>query len=66
MTAISNAQEQASDKEQQEQAAGSFASPKCIRRQSFGSGCCDEEPENEWLNGIGHQYHCYHTQNGNQ
>lgn len=39
------AQEQASDKEQQEQAAGSCQSCQCIRRQPFGSGCCDEEPE---------------------
>ena len=45
---------------------GPYKPDKRIRRQSFGSGSCNEEPENEWLNGISYQHHCYHAENGNQ
>ena len=60
------AQEQASDKEQQEQAAGSCQSCQCIRRQPFGSGCCDEEPEKNGLQRVGYQYDGNHSQNGDE
>lgn len=56
------AQEQASDKEQQEQAAGSCQACQCIRGQPFGSGCCDEEPEKNGLQRVGYQYDGNHSQ----
>lgn len=60
------AQEQASDKEQQEQAAGSCQACQCIRGQPFGSGCCDEEPEKDGLQRVGYQYDGNHSQNGDE
>ena len=59
-------EEDTTDKEKQEEQYGPYQPDKRIRRQSFGSGSCNEEPENEWLNGIGNQHYCYHAENGNQ